>query len=524
MGEEENIDTLKTKFEAALLEKDATITLLNVRILNLEKVIENQSAILEKINANFTTLNSKVLGSGFADGEAKRKRPTGQGSNINTGPIDKFLSASAGQGSAEEVPMDDDSVQPNRAVSSGIDSNLNAGLHSNMQAHVSNSGASFAAVTAKNVARPMPLQLGVTDRTAINQIIELLNEFDKSDFDFVQLKGGSPPRIFPKNSNVKDNIIKLFQANGIEFNSYSEKGEKRQSYIVRGLNYGDDSSNITYIRRSIADVGIICAVDCSRFLTGHMKRSDDVNLAVLYRFTLDSNANESSLLQIKSINGFRVSIEKMRKSVVIQCHRCQRFQHTAKSCSFGFRCVQCVTKHGPGVCPRTLNKKLPLQCCNCVAAGLKNANHTANNLNACSFFKQKHSVLFDKFQKNVSSTAQHRNVNSNINHSGGGASTQSNQTSTDVFIGPTPANNPASSKKKKKKSKSVPVNQNSSGRTSASESIKSNTKSNFNSNQNPVNSGKSHSGSGHSSNGSSQRVEALIGAFSKLLREFCNAT
>lgn len=523
MGEEVNIEQKLAAALEQLAKKDNIIATLNDRISALVSQIENQSAALKNLEKNFETLNSRLIGSEPSGDIRKRKAPAHGAGAVTRGPLDAYFTVpanSSSHGDTSNDRMDDEELASNG--DSGIPPNPNVGHQPDMQNHASTSGASFAAVATKNIAKPMPLQLGVTDRVAINQIIDLLNVFDKDDFDFVQLKGGSPPKIFPKNSIVKGAIIKLFQSNRVEFNSYSEKGEKRQSYIVRGLNYGDDSSNISLIRRSIADVGILGGVDCSRFLTGHMKRTADVNQTVLYRFTLDAKANESSLLQIKSINGYRVTIEKMRKSVVIQCHRCQRFQHTANSCSFEFRCVQCATTHKPGVCPRTVNKKLPLQCCNCVSAGLKNANHSSNNLNVCGFFKQKHSALFEKFVKNRTS-AQPLNTNSNVNRSGRSVAGPS-ISSPDVFIGPTNANNPNTSiKKNKSNSKSVPASQNSSEWTVVQRK-KSKPKSSLNSVQIPVNSGKSHTIPARSSGNSSQRVEALIGAFSNLLREFCNAS
>lgn len=355
-GDEIDIEQLKSDFAAQLAAKESIIQSLNERISALQTSIDNnQSAILNQINENYIDLNSKVLGS--TESSSKRKKANGA-TSTSMGPIDKFIISSNDSHNlnSNSVCMNEDSVNSSAAIVSDAAHDLNSTQQPVVQPQTASiGGASFATVAAKNIAKPMPLQLGVTDRITINQIIDLLCEFDKDDFDFIQLKGGSPPRIFPKNSIVKSQMINVFRENNIEFNTYSEDGEKRQTYIVRGLNYGDDSTNITLICCSIADVGFLGGVDCSRFLTGQMKRGGDVNQAVLYRFTLDAKVNESSLLQIKSINGYRVTIEKMRKSVVIQRHRCQRFQHTFKSCSFEYRCEQCVVKHGPGLCPRTTN-------------------------------------------------------------------------------------------------------------------------------------------------------------------------
>lgn len=122
--------------------------------------------------------------------------------------------------------------------------------------------------------------------------------------------------------------------------------------------------------------GVTRQIMSGRFLTGHMKRDVSLNQSTLYRFTLENHANISNLNQIKTIGGFRVVIEKMRKSIMIQYRRCQRFQHAARSCFSGFRCVQCVAPHELGQCPRLANNRLPIQCCLCTTARFNNTNHT----------------------------------------------------------------------------------------------------------------------------------------------------
>lgn len=147
----------------------------------------------------------------------------------------------------------------------------------------------------------------------------------------------------------------------------------------------------------------------------------------------------------------------MRKSTVIQCKRCQRFQHSTSSCSFNYRCVQCSNNHGPGECPRIKNTKLPLQCCNCVTAGLKNINHTANDLLKCEFFKTKHAQLFNKFKSAMDSKAKNTSTGASKKSIGIGSIPNSSNNSTfaaDLLATPAAANNPhlkTGNKKKEKK-------------------------------------------------------------------------
>lgn len=486
-------------FVAAIAEKDAIIANLNSRIACLEQSILNQNAVLAQLNQNIIALNNNI--SDPTEGNSKRKKSS-KFPSTDTGPIDRFLYA---RPLSSEVPSNEtianDVAMDDTTTVDGSTDELN-------QPHIP--AATYAEAVRKGKSKPMPLQLGTADRVAINQIIVLLGAFEPGDFDFVQLKGGSLPRIFPKDAIIKDKIVRLFSDNKIEFNSYTEKNEKQQSFIVRGLNHGEESTNVSHICRSLAEVGILSAIDCSRFLTGHMKRVGESNNTVLYRFTLPPNTDLSSLTQIKLINGFRVTIEKMRKSVIIQCHRCQRFQHTAKQCSFEYRCVQCLNRHDPGCCPRKLNDKLPLRCCNCVAAGIKEANHTANDFNSCSYFKNKHSLLFNKF-----ANSRQAAINK-LKSERPDIAVPRPGSSSDTAIGPAHANNPHASHKKKMK------NSNSTVPRMLVENKKSRGGNSIPVSKSTVNSGKSFSAS--TSGNSNHRVEALIGAFSKLLREFCNAS
>lgn len=92
-------------------------------------------------------------------------------------------------------------------------------------------------------------------------------------------------------------------------------------------------------------------------------------------------------MKIRTNNSFGVRIEKLKNSKVIQCKRCQRFSHTATQCRFQYRCVQCITQHQPGQCPRVQNSRLPLGCINCASNKLNHRGHTANDVKKCEYFK-----------------------------------------------------------------------------------------------------------------------------------------
>lgn len=245
--------------------------------------------------------------------------------------------------------------------------------------------------------KPSPMQLRCYDKETTNRIYQLISEnFGDRDYQWRQLNIVSPARIYCDNSNVKGQIGTFLQQNNIEFNSYADSTNRLKAFIVRGLVHGDDNSNIANITSTLNQFGIDGDIGVDRFITGNMKRNPNTS-PPLYKVTLVNDADVSKITQIKNIGSFQVSIERMKRSSIVQCHRCQRYNHTSNQCNFKYRCVQCVHQHPPGQCPRITNKKLPLGCVNCHENKLEFAGHTANNLINCGFFN-------NKFQNNNKSS------------------------------------------------------------------------------------------------------------------------
>lgn len=111
-----------------------------------------------------------------------------------------------------------------------------------------------------------------------------------------------------------------------------------------------------------------------------------MNASAIYQIILPHDVSDNNVAAIKRIGCFSVRVEKMKPSAIIQCHRCQRYAHTAARCAHVYRCVQCVNAHMPGCCPRSTNKGILLGCVNCKAAGLTFEGHTANDSRVCGFY------------------------------------------------------------------------------------------------------------------------------------------
>lgn len=301
--------------------------------------------------------------------------------NINTNPDDMDTEISESETTSEH--------QKHNLTTGTKDTNDNAVSWSD----VMNFGGNAS-------TKPTPIQIGSVpndDYTSILSAIRL--EFGITGYEWLQLRKNVSPRIICQNDDIKVNIMKFLVENNIEYNTFADKHTKRKAFIVRGLIHGNDEDNIKFIGDSMAEYHIDGVCSITRFETPTMKRNE--GSTPLYQLVLTAQTDDTRLAQIKTIDTFRVKFEKMLNSKVVQCRRCQRYSHTAASCAFKYRCVQCLHSRGPGNCPRQTNKKLPIGCINCSAYGISPTNHTGNDLKNCGYFnkiKNQRGVTYPRHQ------------------------------------------------------------------------------------------------------------------------------
>jgi hypothetical protein len=77
-----------------------------------------------------------------------------------------------------------------------------------------------------------------------------------------------------------------------------------------------------------------------------------------------------------------------------QCHRCQRYGHSANNCALPFRCVKCLETHEPGKCARTTREGQP-SCVNCGTEG-----HASNSTTCPAYLKHVEAITARK-QKDI---------------------------------------------------------------------------------------------------------------------------
>lgn len=180
--------------------------------------------------------------------------------------------------------------------------------------------------------------------------------------------------IIPNDKDIHCKIVKSLDEQMIEFHTFKTKSEINHAFIIRGLPEWITSDEIIDGMKQ-ANIEI---VSIKKFDTHYVRQNTTIAMPVLWKIVCEPGI---TLKELKDIRGFCnciVKFETMNKRDVTQCHRCQRYFHTAGSCHYHYRCVKCTDNHPIGQC--TKNKAMPPKCVNC------NGNHTANNYNECSYF------------------------------------------------------------------------------------------------------------------------------------------
>lgn len=234
-----------------------------------------------------------------------------------------------------------------------------------------------------------PIQLESMDSAKLMTLSAGLAKVARKNEMYVhQLGGNGPPRIVCESKETKSVVIDHLRVAGVQFNTYNDKDTRRKAFIVRGLVYEDAAESIRLTRQAALDMGVAGEISVKPFQTPYQRMHPSANRTPLYSITVPAGVDDAMLLDVQSIGYCRVRVEKMKKSSVVQCRRCQRLHHVAGQCNFTYRCVQCTTGHAWGECPRAGNPNLPLGCVNCLDANLNSNDHTANDLVNCNFFKK----------------------------------------------------------------------------------------------------------------------------------------
>lgn len=219
-----------------------------------------------------------------------------------------------------------------------------------------------------------PIDIWTENRAEIQRIIQA--NFQPNSCVFGRVNNGKF-RVFPKNCEVRDSIIEFIKERSYQFNTYTPSDSKMINIIMKGLDHIDDQS---IIEEELARRGIV-PFKVEKYITGYMRKNHVKSN--IWLVVLQPNTDTKALFEIRIIDQAIVKFEFLKKPKIIQCKRCQRFNHSASNCNLPYRCVKCTKEHEPGNCSndKDVNKFKP-KCVNC------QGNHTANDAKNCPVFQK----------------------------------------------------------------------------------------------------------------------------------------
>ena len=162
----------------------------------------------------------------------------------------------------------------------------------------------------------------------------------------------------------------------IEWHTFSDKNNRPIRVLARGL---DPATDTKLISDDLKNKGFELISTVNILKTEHQKDPNDENKTKkvkiplrLFMLTFENSEQIENIYAIRNIAYQSVKIEALRKTSnkIVQCKRCQCFNHVQSSCHRTPRCVKCAGEHLTADCKAS--KDSPPKCVNC------GGNHTAS--------------------------------------------------------------------------------------------------------------------------------------------------
>lgn len=168
-----------------------------------------------------------------------------------------------------------------------------------------------------------------------------------------------------------------------QYYTYTPKEEKQQTMLIKGLDNCYTPEEVLQLLKE-KETSDLKFNQVTRFSTARSRQQN--KLLPIFLVQISPESKLGKLHELKYLEHQIISWENLRKTTVIQCKNCQRFNHTASNCNMAYRCVKCKTDHGPNNCPLKLTEevrdKSQLYCVLC-----KKQGHPAT-YRGCPVYKQ----------------------------------------------------------------------------------------------------------------------------------------
>lgn len=162
-------------------------------------------------------------------------------------------------------------------------------------------------------------------------------------------------KLNPKNEEEYRATSQWLNENQVEWYSFSNKQTRPIRVMIRGLHKSTSPEDIVQNLKA----GGLQATDAVNIL--HPKTKKRLNL---FMVTFNHNQNIKDVFEIKCIEHQLVKVEEIRaRPEIVQCKRCQEYNHTQAFCHRKPACVKCGGTHLTKDCIK-LKEEAP-KCVNC---------------------------------------------------------------------------------------------------------------------------------------------------------------
>lgn len=221
-------------------------------------------------------------------------------------------------------------------------------------------------------SKPSPIFISNNDALDFNSLNASLKDLLGETFLTKSNKNGINITCHDYESHAKLRKFLLDNQNKIVSHTYQTKNERGFRGVIRHLN---KTTSYNWIRGKLANLGYQV-----RFLNVIKSRSNKEPLN-LFEIELEKcdKASIEAFLELKMLGNQLITVEKLLRKDVPQCHRCQCFGHTKNYCLRPFVCVKCAGDHPSTECKKLKSAKP--KCANCFK------DHTAN-YKGCMAYKE----------------------------------------------------------------------------------------------------------------------------------------
>lgn len=254
---------------------------------------------------------------------------------------------------------------------------INKTNKNNTSVPISTSSEIHPSQGVKPVEKPPPIYLRIP---IPSDLLKEINSITKKNFFLTCIRKGEITENKIQLPTVESyrTITNIMDHNDLPYYTYQIRSKRGQIVFIRGL---DPEIDKTIIKEDLEDKGF--KVKSILNITNKNK----VPLPI-FKIELDpTNEDRSAIYNVKYVARYKISVEAPHnKPRILQCSRCQEYNHTHNFCKLSPVCATCGGQHDTTTCRKTQEK---LCCSNC------GGEHLANDRN-CEVYK----FLKEKLQKN----------------------------------------------------------------------------------------------------------------------------